>query len=177
MEWLIVVLVVVVLVATWVTWTAMRIDRLAARCESAWLSLDAALTRRSKALAAVVDRDPLISSTPAADGIHALAASAGQAPRPQRAAVENAISAAITDLTAPPPGPAQTPASSGLSAELTEACVRVQVARTFYNDAVRAAHNLRAQRLPRVLRLGRSRPVPDYFDIDDGAGIVAAVHP
>ncbi len=176
MEWLIVGLVVVVLLATWVTWTAKRIDRLAARCESAWLSLDAALRRRAVALAAAVDSDPLLASNPAADGIRALLRSASEAPRTERAVVENAISAAITDLTVPPE-PSTTPIGAGLTADLAEACVRVQVARTFYNDAVRAAHHLRAQRLPRLLRLGRSRPVPDYFDIDDGAGIVAAVHP
>jgi hypothetical protein len=39
----------VVLLATYLTWTASRLDRLAARVEAAWSALDAQLVRRAAA--------------------------------------------------------------------------------------------------------------------------------
>jgi hypothetical protein len=50
----------------------------------------------------------------------------------------------------------------------------VGLARRFYNDAVRDLHALRCRRLPRLLRLHASRPLPRFFDIDERAdGILA----
>jgi hypothetical protein len=43
----------------------------------------------------------------------------------------------------------------------------VQVARRFYNDAVRDTRSLRARRMPRVLRLAGHVQLPQFFDIDD----------
>ncbi|MCW2577430.1 MAG: uncharacterized protein JWR66_3460, partial [Modestobacter sp.] len=59
-----------------------------------------------------------------------------------------------------------------LAAELTDAGMRVALARRFYNDAVRDTRALRRRRLPRVLRLHARRPLPRYFDIDDGLDAV-----
>lgn len=138
--------------AVWVTWTAGRIDRLGARCEAAWQNLDAALLRRAAILRDVLDEHPAHREAGGAAVHRAL-----EAGRDERASAENAVSAVIADL--PEPGEA-----------LCEACTRVRVARTFYNDAVRASTALRAQRVPRLLGLGRSTPLPAYFDIDDEPG-------
>lgn len=155
MLWLILALVLLVVVSTWATWTAMRVDRLAARCDAAWQSLDAQLVRRAAAFGDLADQLPQEQREPA----HQAARQAMAASRDARAGAENALSARIDQL---PP--------EAVDDRLAEACARVQVARTFYNDAVRAATALRAQRLPRLLGMGRGRPVPPYFDIDDDPG-------
>ena len=59
-----------------------------------------------------------------------------------------------------------------LPPELTDAGVRVALARRFYNDAVRDSRSLRRRRLSRVLRLHARHPLPRYFDIDDGLDAV-----
>ncbi len=63
------------------------------------------------------------------------------------------------------------PSSSGLPdalrSDLEGTATRVGLARRFYNDAVRDTRELRRRRLPRLLRLHASRPLPRFFDIDD----------
>lgn len=151
--WLVLGLVVLVLLAVWVTWTAMRIDRLDARVAGAWHSLDAQLVRRAMALQSTgaQHEDPLLTEVTA----RALVAE----DRSQRAEAENSVGAAVAALP-----------DTALDERLRSACVQVQIARTFYNDAVRAYAALRAQRLPRLLRLGATTAVPPYFDIDDSPG-------
>ncbi len=56
---------------------------------------------------------------------------------------------------------------AALLADLDGTATRIGLARRFYNDAVRDTRALRRRRLPRVLRLHASRPLPRYFDIDD----------
>ena len=58
-------------------------------------------------------------------------------------------------------------------AELREGAARVQVARRFYNDAVRDTRALRSRRMPRLLRLAGHRALPQFFDIDDTGTIPA----
>src|SRR6476469_5594887 len=48
-------------------------------------------------------------------------------------------------------------------ADLREAAARVQVARRFYNDAVRDTRTLRARRMPRLLRLAGHVQMPQFF--------------
>ncbi|NYJ33381.1 hypothetical protein HNR10_001262 [Nocardiopsis aegyptia] len=45
----------------------------------------------------------------------------------------------------------------------------VQLARTFYNDAVSDTRRARRSRPVRLFRLAGTAPLPDYFDIDDRA--------
>lgn len=160
--WVSIGLVLIVLLAMWVTWTAARIDRLNARCDAGWVSLDAQLVRRASALRAIVDEQRHDLGTASTHGVRVTVENALTVNRQDRAAVENVLSAAITDLSAAmqlDPG-----------AGLVDACLRVRVARTFYNDAVRANRALREQRLPRLLKLGSSIAPPPYFDIEDTAG-------
>ena len=160
MTWLLIGLAVLVLAAIWITWTASRIDRLDARCDAAWARLDAQLVRRSSALRALAEQPPGGMGEAVPEGVREVVHVALTAPREQRAAAENAISAYVGDL---PIADRQHP----LTRELNDAAERVRIARTFYNDAVRANRSLRGQWLPRTLRLGQRTSAPPYFDIND----------
>ncbi|MEO6957064.1 MAG: hypothetical protein ABI137_10030 [Antricoccus sp.] len=160
--WVSIGLVLIVLFTMWITWTAARIDRLNARCDAGWVSLDAQLVRRAAALGAVVDERAADAVVPNAKGVRSTIETALTVNRDARAAVENVISATIAELYGG--------AESELPAGLVDACLRVRVARTFYNDAVRANRTLREQQLPRLLKLGSKTHRPAYFDIEDTAG-------
>lgn len=151
--WLILALVALVIVAVWITWTAGRVDRLQARLEASWLSLDAQLVRRGIALAQATEGQPEHTAA-----TRAVRAAAG-APREARASAENEVSSLIAALS-----------PQRLTDDLHHACTRVKVARTFYNDAVRASGALAAQRIPRLLRGYRALEGQPYFDIDDDPG-------
>ena len=56
---------------------------------------------------------------------------------------------------------------AALRTDLAGTQTRVALARRFYNDAVRDTSALRTRRLPVLLRLHASRPVPRFFDIED----------
>lgn len=160
MTWLLIGLAVLVIIAVWITWTAGRIDRLNARCDAAWARLDAQLVRRSSALRALAEQTPEQLGEIIAGGVREIVHVSMTAERDGRAASENTISAYIADL---PDGDR----NSELTRELADSCERVRIARTFYNDAVRASTSLRGQWLVRTLRLGARTPVPPYFDIND----------
>ena len=56
---------------------------------------------------------------------------------------------------------------TALRADLDGTATRLGLARRFYNDAVRDTAALRTRRLPSLLRLHASRPLPRFFDIED----------
>ncbi len=153
--------VLLVLLLAWVTFTLTRLRRLAARVTRAWDVLDAALARRADLLAAV-GRER--SGELGADRAGALAGAVQAARRPpggDREAAENALGRVLRELPATLRGP-----------ELDDAGWRVGLARRFYNDAVRDTRVLRRRPLARVLRPHGRRPVPRFFDIDDGLDAV-----
>jgi len=147
------VLVVLVLIAfgAWAYQTANRLDRLHVRYDLSWQALDGALARR-----AVVAR--AVATNSGATRLAALADAAERAPRPDREACENQLSAALATVD-----PASLP--SGLIAELADAEARVLLARRFHNDAVRDTLALRERSLVRLLRLGGTAALPSYFEI------------
>jgi hypothetical protein len=59
------------------------------------------------------------------------------------------------------------PVGEDLFAELSSACRRVELARRFNNDAVRAAGVVRRKRVVRVMRLAGRAPMPPSFEMDD----------
>src|SRR6478609_5144186 len=161
--WLVVAVVVAVLLSMWVTFTLTRLDRLHARVDAARAALDAQLVRRAAALLQVAEAP----ETPLDAGERAGYAAVAQAAltpagADRRAAVENAVGRAVARLA---DGRAALRPEAG--AELREAAARVQVARRFYNDAVRDSRTLRARRMPRLLRLAGHVELPQFFDIDD----------
>jgi hypothetical protein len=161
--WLVLAVVLAVLLSMWVTFTLTRLDRLHARVDAAWAALDAQLVRRAAALQHVAEqpdsgvppglREPCERAAQAALGVQDLG---------QRQGAENAVGRIISALV--DSGERLRPDAE---AELHEGAARVQVARRFYNDAVRDTRSLRSRRMPRLLRLAGRRAMPQFFDIDD----------
>jgi hypothetical protein len=161
----VIVVAVVVLLATWVTWTATRMDRLHGRVDKARAALDAALVRRAAALQALVDRSPDALGGHA-EQLRRVARASLAADPATREGAENDLSRELHGI----PGGLDT----GLMADLSDAAGRVALARRFYNDAVRDTTALRRRRLPRLLRLAGRAPMPAFFEIDDTLPPVAS---
>jgi len=153
----VIVVAVVVLAASYLTWTAGRLDRLHARVDAAAAALDAQLVRRSAVAAALA----------VAAGSPAVAAAAAEARSTDgvghdREAAENALIRVVREAALADVHPA-------LGAELATAVTKVAFARRFYNDAVRDTLTVRRRVIPRMLRLAGSAARPTYFEIDDEA--------
>jgi hypothetical protein len=155
MEVVVAVVAIVVLVASYLTWTAGRLDRLHARVDAAEAALDAQLVRRAVAAEAL----PPVLVADAGEQLCSAARAARAADRTGREAAENDLSRVLRrlglDRTAPE------------VAELSLAAARVGLARQFYNDAVRDTRAVRFKPMVRVLRMAGHRPMPEYFEIDD----------
>jgi hypothetical protein len=163
MWWVVAVVAVVVGVATYLTWTASRVDRLHARAAAANAALDAHLVRRAAAAVALAEATQL--ATLAYAGRIAL-----DAPPEDREAAENDLTRQLRTVVEVHP------------LEDVESLVavsrRVALARQVHNDVVRDALAMRRRIRVRLFRLARRHPVPAYFDIDDPTVTpVAAVPP
>jgi hypothetical protein len=160
--WLLLAAVVLLgLLLAWTAFTLTRLRRLAGRVRRAREVLDSVLLRRAELSAALArerseDLGPELAAALAAAAAGARSPAAGD-----REAAENVLGRLLRQV----PEEATPP-------ELTDVGVRVALARRFYNDAVRDTRALRFGRLPRVLRLHARRPLPRYFDIDDGLDAV-----
>ena len=161
---LVVVGVLLVLLLAWVGFTLTRLRRLAARVSRAWDVLDAALVRRGELVAAAVRERPAELGDARATALAAALSQTRRPPGGDREAAENALGRALRDL--PDAG-----------ADLVDAGWRVGLARRFYNDAVRDTRALRRRPPVRVLRLHANRPLPRFFDIDDGLDAVVGAGP
>jgi hypothetical protein len=162
--WLLLVLAaVVVLLAAWTAWTSTRLTRLQDRVDRAWTALDTQLQRRA-GLATELARDHAGAVGEERAARLAAAAREARAPRAgDRELAENALGRELRDL---PDDLSGVPAA--LRADLDGTATRIGLARRFYNDAVRDTAALRTRRLPSLLRLHAARPMPRFFDIDDG---------
>jgi 8-oxo-dGTP pyrophosphatase MutT (NUDIX family) len=151
-----VLIAVIVLIANSIYHTANRLDRLHVRYDLSWQVLDAALARRAVVARAVaVD---IYGGDAGGKRLAVLADAAERAPRHEREACENQLSAALATVD-----PAALPAA--MVAELADAEARVLLARRFHNDAVRDTRSLGERPLVRLLRLGGTAPLPEYFEI------------
>ena len=163
-----IVVAVIALAATYLTWTAERIDRLNVRVERADASLDAQLVRRAaaaEALAAFALATPGRAQTPAAR-VRDLAVTARRGSA-DKWGTENALTRHVTELILTlDRGHAEV---VGLIDDLATASERVDLARAFYNQAVRDARELRSRAAPRLLRLAGHAVVPDFVEMDDTA--------
>jgi hypothetical protein len=157
--WLVIVVAAVALLASWVTWTATRVDRLHFRVDAGRAALDAQLVRRAAAVQALVARVPERLGARPADRLSTAARAALDADDGIRESAENDLSRALQDLPAD--------LDPALLKDLTDASTRVLLARRFYNDAVRDTRALRGRWMPRLLRLGGRRAVPTFFEIDE----------
>jgi len=156
--WVVVTVVaVVVIVATYLTWTAARVDRLHARAAAAFTALDAQSLRRAAAAADLGERRGLTDLQAAAKAV--LAAHADD-----REAAENDLTRSLRAV----PALAETGGPpDDLLAAVVEANRRLALARQVHNDLVRDALALRRRRLVRLLRLARRHPQPRFFDIGE----------
>jgi hypothetical protein len=152
MWYVVAVVAAVVLVATYVTWTAARVDRLHARAAAAAAALDAHLVRRAAAAGDLAEA----GQVPALMYAARIALNA----RPEeREAAEN-------DLTRHLRASVITGPAEALDT-LISASRRVALARQVHNDVVRDALAVRRRIWVRVFRLANKHPRPSYFDVDD----------
>jgi hypothetical protein len=162
------VVVLVVTVASYVTWTAGRLDRLTARVDAAWNALDAQLVRRAAVageLAAHLRRRRVVDEERAKALQHAAVAARATDPA-DREARENDLSRAIRAALDEVGG--RGGKTEVLADELRAAGHRVLLARQFYNDAVRDNRTRRRHWLPRLLTIRhRDEPQRTFFEIDD----------
>ncbi|GII24324.1 hypothetical protein [Planosporangium mesophilum] len=152
MWWVVAVVAVVMLVATYLTWTAARVDRLHGRAAAAYAALDAHLVRRAAAALTVAEAVQLPDLMYAAR--IALDAHSGE-----RDVAENDLTRQLRGIVGEPVTPTL--------AELVAMSRRVALARQVHNDVVRDALAVRRRPLVRALRLASRHPRPAYFDVDD----------
>ena len=162
------VAVLVILFGLYLSWTATRLDRLHVRLDAARVALDAQLLRRSTAVLELA-RSGLLD--PATALILASGARAAEiAAEDEREAAESALT---RDVRAAFEDPAQGehvrahPDGPELLDELGRGMRRVQLARRFHNESVRAVRQLRGHRLVRAFRLAGRAPNKPSFEIDD----------
>ena len=155
--------VLLALLLAWVTFTLTRLRRLESRVTRAWDVLDAALARRTDLVAAVGRERTGELGPDRAGPLTAAVEVARRPPGGDREAAENALGRVLRELPEPLRG-----------SDLDDAGWRVGLARRFYNDAVRDTRALRRRPLARVLRPHARRPLPRFFDIDDGLDAVVA---
>jgi hypothetical protein len=165
---LIYVAIAVVLIGVYLSWTANRLDRLHTRRDAAWAALDAQLVRRASVsldLAGSRLLDPAASIL-LDDAAHRARESDAEG----RDLAETNLTRVLRDVF---PDPKDTealrerPGGTELLVELDAASRRVQLARRFYNDAVRVTWVLRRQRLVQLFRLAGHAPFPQTFEMDD----------
>ncbi|WP_433392636.1 hypothetical protein [Micromonospora sp. KLBMP9576] len=152
MWWVVLAALVVGLVAAYLVWTAGRVGRLHARAELAARALEAHLLRRAAAAAVLAERRYGVE-------LYAAARIALDAEPDEREAAENDLTRQlrVVELDAADPDCEAVIAASR----------RLALARQVHTDLVRDARAARGRPLVRLLRMGRRRPWPRYFDIDD----------
>jgi hypothetical protein len=167
------IVAVIALLATYLTWTAERIDRLNLRVERADASLDAQLVRRSaaaEAFAAAPAVAPLLPERQLVD-LRAVAAEAraseAHAGAGDRWATENALTVRVLEAVLALRHAGGAAATADVVADLAAASRRVDLARSFYNQAVRDAREHRGRLAPRLLRLAGRAALPPFVDMDD----------
>ena len=160
--WLLTAAVVLLFLVAWTAWTLTRLRRLEARVDRTWVALDTQLQRRAMLAEELARKFPAAVGEERAAYLAAFAADARAPADGDRELAENVLGRELRELPAELPG-----VPADLRTDLAGTATRVGLARRFYNDAVRDTRALRRRRLPRILRLHASRPLPRYFDIDD----------
>ena len=169
--WLLVASVVVLLLLAWTQWTPTRLRRLSGRVDRAWTALETQLQRRAGLADELAREHPEALGQATAQRLATAAAAARTPPSGDRELAENALGRELREL------PADLAVPAALHADLAGTGTRLQLARRFYNDAVRDTRELRHRRLARLVRVHAGRPLPRFFDIDDGLGPALSAPP
>lgn len=168
------VLAVLMVLGWYLTFSATRLDRLHARLEGARSALDAQLVRRASVALQIAGSGRLDPATALllADAAHEArevdAAAAGD--QTAREMAESNLTGALLAAFAEPSVAndlRQDPVGRELLHELSAAGLRVQLARRFLNDVVRAARVVRRKRVVRYLRLAGHAEWPATFEMSD----------
>ncbi|GAA2661188.1 hypothetical protein [Paractinoplanes durhamensis] len=154
MWWVLGVVACVVLLATYLGWTAHRVERVHVRAQSAERALDAHLVRRAAAAAVVAEQNDNVE-------LYAAARLALDADPDEREQAENDLTRQLS--TAAPFG------ADLAERQLIATSRRLVLARQVHTDQVRDALTARHRLLVRALGLARRYPRPQYFDIEDPA--------
>jgi hypothetical protein len=150
---------VVALLATWLSWTAGRLDRLHLRCEAADEALQSQLSRRSAVaveLAVGSLGDPASSLLPLEAAHHAR-----DAVGPDKWLAESELTRTLRLVELP------SEFADPLVAELRDAAGKVAVARRIHNDLVASTRALRSRRRVRWFRLAGHAKPPGMINFDD----------
>lgn len=145
---LVVCAVLITVALLWAYQTAQRLNRLHIRTDSSLLALQAALDKRAALVAAL---DPQMQSAALSAESVALVYSSFA----KRAEKERLISAHIATLGEKAP------------ARIVDAEARLQLAHRFYNEAVADTRALRTRPLVRILRLGGTAKLPEFFEFTE----------
>jgi hypothetical protein len=152
MGWVMGLVVAIVLVATYITWTAGRVERLHLRAGNAARALDAHLVRRAAAAAVLAEEAGI-------PDLYVAARVALDAHPEEREAAENDLTHQLREAVVSPEDPA--------FGNVVLASRRVGLARQVHNEMVRDALAARNRPLVRLLGVARHHPRPAYFDVDD----------
>ncbi|MFC3501840.1 hypothetical protein ACFOOK_12825 [Micromonospora krabiensis] len=152
MRWVVGAIVVVGVLSAYLIWTAGRVQRLHARAELAARALEAHLLRRAAAAAVLAERRYGVE-------LYAAARIALDARPDEREAAENDLTRQLRAVQLDPTDPD--------CEAVIAASRRLALARQVHTDLVRDARTARGRPLVRLLRMGRGREWPRYFDIDD----------
>ncbi|MDN5794941.1 MAG: hypothetical protein L0H79_04240 [Intrasporangium sp.] len=172
LTWVFAVLFVLVVIAWYLTYTAARLDRLHVRLVGTVAALDAQLVRRAEASIE-------LANSGLVDGATALilagaAAQSLEAPD-EDGVIREAIESDLTEALALAFSPelvehlreAAGPLGQDYLDGLSSACLRVQLARRFHNDAVTDVRRVRRQLAVRVFHLAGHTPMPVTVEFDD----------
>jgi hypothetical protein len=170
--WVPLVLALVLVFGWYLSYSAGRLDRLHHRVESTRAALDGQLARRAAAaleVAHVLDPATALLLTDAATS--ALTAGEEQpAAVPLLEDVENDLTRALQAAFAEPDDVRALrgdPLASESLDLLAQACLRVQLARRFHNDAVAQAQRVRRKPVVRWARLAGHAEWPQMVEMDD----------
>jgi hypothetical protein len=166
--WIVAGLALATFAAWYLSFSAARLDRLHARVEGAHSALDAQLVRRASVSLQLATSGLLDPAT--ALLLAGAAHEAREAAGPEREIAESDLTKALLAAFGEPdvvPALDADPVGRELAQELAAACLRVQLARRFLNDAVGAARVVRRKWVVRSLRLAGHAPWPPTFEMDD----------
>ena len=158
MWWLAGIVGAVALAATYLTWTASRVERLHSRARHAAAALVDKLNLRAE-VALLLAAEASVRLGRHAEAIRVGARAALDSPPDQREAAENDLTRILRDLPLP--------SDDEVLADLRVASRRVAIAKEVHTDLVRDALNSRSRHATRLFRLARDLCRPTYFNIDD----------
>jgi hypothetical protein len=168
--WVILLVVLIAFVVLYLSMTAGRLDRLHQRVDTALLTLQTHLLRRSATtldLATIGVLDPATSVVLAEQAHEArLASESGDLSAWQ--VVESELTAALLlAFDEDTPDDLLDDPEKELLNELRQACRRVELSRRFYNDAVRACRQVRGRTIVRTFRLAGRTGLPHMWEMAD----------